>query len=107
MFEGRSLEDKNDFYLSENDIEALLANIYKSGEVRTLQMILSELASAGDPSKVSCKRLIQEILDYEFRKHLTRVGDTVREISRLTDRTERTLSFDQLQKVAVRVIRDR
>lgn len=41
LFEGRSLDEKNDFYLSEADVETLLSNIYKFGEVRTLQMILS------------------------------------------------------------------
>lgn len=36
-----------------------------------------------------------------------RVEDIVREISRLPDRTDRLISFEQLQRVALRVIRDR
>jgi len=31
MFEGKTLDDKNDFYLTEVDVETLLSNIYKSG----------------------------------------------------------------------------
>lgn len=90
-------------------METLLTNIYKSGEVRTLQMIFSELASSRSSEpfhKLSCRRLINELLDYELKKHLMRVEDIVREIGRLTDRVD-LLSLDHLQKVALRVIHDR
>ena len=70
-------------------METLLSNIYRSGEVRTLQMILSELAMSrsSESNKISCKRLINELLDYELKKHLMRVEDIVREINRIPEKS--------------------
>ena len=44
-------------------------------------------------------------MDYELKKHLMRVEDIVREISRL-DRGE-LLTTEQVQRLAVRVVHDR
>ena len=86
----------------------MLTNIYKSAEVHTLQMILSELAASRNQegNKLSCRRLVQQLLDYEFKKHLMRVEDIVREIDRLPERTP-FLTYEQLQRVTLKTVRDR
>ena len=74
-----------------------------------MQMILSELVSSRGPqesNRVSCRRFVNELLDYELKKHLMRVEDIVREIQRLPDRGN-AVSFEQLQRVVVRTVSDR
>jgi hypothetical protein len=95
--------------LGEGDLEPILVNIYRSSEVNTLELILNELLSSKSTAsgKISCKRLINEILNYELKKHLMRIEDITREISRLVDRVDKTVTFQQLQKVMVKLVKDR
>lgn len=84
-------------------------NIYRSSEVNTLELILNELLSSKPATngKLSCKKLINEILNYELKKHLMRIEDITREINRLVDRVDKTVTFEQMQKVLVKLVKDR
>lgn len=50
---------------------------------------------------------MQEILNYEFRKHLMRIEDVLREIGKVIEPKERTLSMAQLQKILLKVVKDK
>lgn len=107
MLDWRNFDDKGDVALSEADLEPILSNVYKSTEVRTLELILSEVIAARSAEKgLTCRRLLAEILNYELSKHLLRVEDIVREARRVADGGS-TLSFEQLQQVMVRVVKDK
>jgi hypothetical protein len=59
------LDDKGDLPLSEADLEPILSNVYKSTEVHTLELILSEVISARSAEKgLTCRHLLAEILNY-------------------------------------------
>ncbi len=70
-------------------------------------MILNEIiTSRSQDSRLTCKRLLTEILNYELSKHLLKVEDIVREARRIAD-GEPTLTFEQLEKVMIRLIKDK
>jgi hypothetical protein len=93
LLEWKNLDDKNDILLAEGDLEPILSNVYKSTEVHTLEMILNEIiTSRASDNRLTVRRLLTEILNYELSKHLLRVDDIVRETRRIADGAN-TLSF--------------
>jgi hypothetical protein len=48
FFDARN-EEKTDFALTQDDVEAILSNIYKHREIHTLQRIICELLTSQDP----------------------------------------------------------
>jgi hypothetical protein len=107
LLDWRTVDDKGDLPLAEADLEPILSNVYKSTEVHTLELILSEVISARSVERgLTCRRLLAEILNYELSKHLLRVEDVVREARRVADGST-SLTYDQLQQVMVRVVKDR
>lgn len=98
-------DDKSDIPLSEVDLEPLLGAIYRSSEVDTLQLIMNELLTHSH-GKLTAKRLLNEVLTFELRKHMMRIEEVLREIDRLPDREGRLLTFPQLEYVMARVSKD-
>lgn len=70
-------------------------------------MILNEIITTkASDSRLTCRRLINEILNYELSKHLLRVEDIVRQAKRIGDGS-RIFTFEQLQKIMVRVVKQK
>ena len=56
---------------------------------------------------ISFRKVIEEILTYEYRKHIIQIEDITKEIRRLPDRNDKHFTIEHIRKLASKLLMDR
>lgn len=108
LFDSKIIDERTDINLSETDVQYILVNAYKTTEVDSLQMIFNEIISdkvenSSQGLTVPSKKLLNEILNFELKKHTLRVEDIVREIRQIDEGKRGYLTYDNISTILVRL----